>query len=223
MKQSIPQRSRVRLLSLAAIGTVLTLTALACANRQPPPVSLAETWPSAPDAYDDVTERWTRHDRVRADLDEHLSEIVSVHATLLSPEWRAAYVAKRREDGLLSPAKSQALLAAQQQRDAEYYEVMLLMSAYERRLLDFEKGERSVWTVVISDGHGNEIQASEIERDRRLPSVIAEFFPNLGDFHRPYLARFPREHELFGPQAETIELVLASPRATVKLVWAEDR
>jgi hypothetical protein len=205
-----------------AVALAVALGSLACTSQRQQQVSLAGTWPSQPDDYEQVTRRWTRHDRVRGDISEHLSEIVSVHATLLSPEWRAAYVAKRSEDEMLSPAKRQALLAAQRERDAAYYEVMLIMSAYERRLLDFDRGERSVWRVVLTDGRGNEIEASSIERDRRLRSVIAEYFPALGDFERPFLARFPRDIELFGGGAETIELILASPRATVKLVWDHD-
>jgi hypothetical protein len=201
----------------------LALFALACGPRTGP-VSLSGAWPSAEavDDYDRVVKRWTRHARVRGDISEHLTEIVSVHATLLAPEWRAAYAHKRSVDERLSPVERQELVNHQRERDAEYYEVMLLVSASERRLLDFDRGQRSVWRVVLTDGRGNEIVASEIVRDRRLPSVIAEFFPALGDFDRPFLARFPRDLELFGPGAERIELVMASPRATVILVWEDE-
>lgn len=210
-------------MKLAILCSLLVLFAIGCGPSRA--VSLSGTWPAEAGAIDDylaITERWTRHERVRAGLSEHLVEIVNVHATLLAPEWRAAYVHKRSRDELLSPARSQGLLAAQRAQDAAFYEVMLLVSANERRLIDFHRGDRSLWRVVLSDGRGNEIEAEEIVRDRRLRSVIAEFFPAIGDFDYPYIARFPRELELFGPGATRIELRMSTPRAAVRLVWEDE-
>ena len=207
--------SRVWLLALTAAVSV------ACAPTDERPVSLTGTWPSETGDYAKITERWTRHDRVRGDIDEHLTEIVSVSATLLSPEWRAAYVARRADDERLPPARRQALLDAQRERDASYYEVMLLVRANERRLIDFDRGERSVWRVALSDGDQREIEAIAIERDRRLHSVIREYFPHMGDFDQAFLVRFPRDLELFGDAAARIELLMASPRATLQLAWED--
>jgi hypothetical protein len=214
----------VRYVKLASCVAALALLALACGPRTGA-ISLSGTWPSEPaaaDDYDRVVRAWTRHARARGDIREHLTEIVSVHATLLAPEWRAAYVQKRSVEERMTAAERQALLAHHRERDAAYYEVVLLVSAHERRLLDFDRGERSVWRVALRDDRGNEVLASAIERDRRLHSVIAEFFPAIGDFDRPFIARFPREIELFGPNATRIELILASPRATLELVWEDE-
>lgn len=208
-----------RLVHTAALAALAALVAAGCAPSQDTEVSLAGAWPSEPGDYDDVTERWTRFERVRGDIDQHLTEIFRVHATLLSPEWRAAYVEKRAEDEKLSPARREALAASQRARHDEYYEVVLIVGAYERRLIDFHRGDDSVWRVTLVGDGGEEIDATEIERDRRLRSVIAAFFPFLGDFDEAYLARFPRDVELFGPHADTIKLVLASPLATVALSW----
>ena len=183
-------------------------------------VSLSGSWPSEPSGdYLEVTERWTRQGRVRGGLAQHYSEVVDVRATLMSPEWRVAYVEKRAEDEMLPPAKVEALLASHKEAAAEQYEVELLVSTYERTLLDLDKGELSVWRVALRDGRGNEVEASEVVRDRRPRTVINEYFPQLEPFHRPYIARFPRDIEIFGDGAERVELVVSNPKATVKLAW----
>jgi hypothetical protein len=65
--------------------------------------------------------------------------------------------------------------------------------------------------------------ASEIKRDRRPRSEIAADFPAMGDFHEPYVARFPRTVNLLRPGAQRFSLKVTSSQVGVELVWAEPR
>lgn len=202
----------------------LVLCAAACASSAPPVVQLSDQWPAQAGEYRDVTRKWTRHGRQRSSPDNHgnvFDQTLDVVATFKSPEWRAAYV-KHRADNNKLPASEVAALTAREKADAQQvYEVMLLVATYDPRVNELQKGGRSVWRVALVDAAGSEIVASEIKRDRRPRSEIQADFPELGDFHEPYVARFPRTVELLRPDAGRFSLKVTSAQAGVELVWAE--
>jgi hypothetical protein len=208
---------------LACTLPAVCLLAAACASS-PPPVQLSDQWPAQAGDYRDVTRKWTRHGRQHSSPDNHgntFDQTLDVVAIFKSPEWRASYVKYRAEHNKLPPTEVAALTAREKADAQQSYEVMLLVATYDPRLNELQKGARSVWRVALVDAAGAEIVASEIKRDRRPRSEIQADFPELGDFHEPYVARFPRTVELLRPDAGRFSLKVTSSQAGVELVWAE--
>lgn len=199
--------------------------AAACGGASDPPVQLSSAWPQKADDYDEVNEKWTRHGRDNSGLGGHerhrLEQTIDVYATFKSPEWRTAWIAHRAEKHHLSPAAVQELTARARAEDSDHYEVALLVATHDRRSNDLQKGARSTWRVALVDESGSEIVASEIKRDRRPHVEIAAEFPHMGDFHQPYVARFPRSVDLLRPEARRFLLKVTSEQGGVVLEWRE--
>lgn len=199
-----------------ALAAVLTMVAGCGGPSSSGQVSLAGTWPEQPDGYREVTERWTRHAILRSSTEQ----VLEVFATLKSPEWRAAHVAYLAETERLSPQeRAERMARAQEAATQEPYELELLVSTYDAQENDLNRGKRSIWRVVLTDGQGNALEPIDIERDRRPRGVIEAEFPYLNDFAVPYVARFPRDLALMGPDANQIVLKMSSPRGAVEMVW----
>jgi hypothetical protein len=205
----------------AALALVL-LCAAGCGASEPP-VELTSAWPRQAGDFEEVTGRWTRHGRDNSGLggdDRHrLEQVIDVYATFKSPEWRAAYIAHEAERHQMAAPAVRELTAKQKADDADHYEVMLLVATHERRANDLQKGTRSVWRVALVDDAGSEIVASEIKRDRRPRDAIHAEFPFMGDFHEPYVARFPRTVELLRPGARRFQLKVTGEQGAVVLEW----
>jgi hypothetical protein len=210
---------RSSILAAALFASLLT----GCASA-PQPISLSAEWPAEVGDYDDVNRKWTRRSRTIDGPDDRgrtFEQTLEVVATFKSPEWRAAYVKNRARYHKLPPSEVAALTASEKADAAKNYEVMLLVSTYDRRLNELQKGKRSVWRVALVDAAGTEIVASEIRRDRRPRTEIAAEFPQLGDFHQPYVARFPRTVELLRPGVHRFSLKVTSAQSGVELIWAD--
>ena len=67
-----------------------------------------------------------------------------------------------------------------------------MVTTWDRRENDLDRGKKSVWRVVLVDEHGHEIEPLEIVKDKRPTFTVRAEFPALGDFATPYIARFPR-------------------------------
>ena len=191
------------------------------------PVDLDGGWPSKTAEFEDVNEKWTRHGRDNSGLGgqqrHRLEQTIDVYATFKSPEWRAAYIARQAKRHHLSQAAVRELTDKAKAEDAERYEVALLVATHDRRSNDLQKGTRSTWRVALVDGSGTEIVASEIKRDRRSRVEIASEFPHMGDFHEPYVARFPRSVDLLRPDASRFQLKVTSAQGAVVLEWREKK
>ncbi|MEZ4360684.1 MAG: hypothetical protein R3B48_10915 [Kofleriaceae bacterium] len=207
-------RASSRCWSPAALA-VLFLTALAVGCGGPPAVSLNNEWPQQPGSYHSVTREWTRS----ASLQASYQQILSVDATLLSPQWRAAHATRDAELRGLGPAAQEALLASARERAAGPWEVELLVTTWDRRENNLHRGARATWKVALLDEQGNEISPTEVVRDRRPAHVVQAEFPTLGDFAEAYVARFPKEHPVLGPGTRRVRLRLTSARGAVELEW----
>jgi len=202
-------------LALALVGLAV---GAACASS-PGAVSFRDDWPESAPRYGDVVEQWTRSSRVLDNFDR----VLDVHATFLSPAWRAAYVDERAKREMMGDEARAELANEQRAAMSELYEIELLVSTYLHRENDLHKGERSMWRVVLVDDRGNEVRPIAIERDRRKRSVIKTYFPHMTDFHTPYIARFPRTVDLLRRDARAFSLRIASARGGVELVWENRR
>lgn len=197
---------------------LLSLAALAGCATVPAPIALTDEPPrGAPVAgYAEVTAGWTRHGALRARFEEALA----VDAIVKAPAWRVAH-AHREADVRGLDAAGRAALVAQAEADARGpYEVALLVTTWDRRENDLQRGARSVWRTVLVDDDGREVEPLEIVRDKRPPQVVRADFPSLGDFAVAYVARFPRTTPLLGPTVRRLRLRMTSARGGVELTWA---
>ncbi len=186
----------------------------ACATADPA-VRLTEEWPAKVDGYDAVTASWTRKSILRGQYEEALE----LAATFKSSEWRAAHAAKDVETRKLTGEARDAVLSAAQADVAGPYEVEMLVTTWERRENDLDRGKRSVWHVVLVDDQGHQIEPIEIVRDKRPPLVVQAEFPQFHDFTIAYIARFPRTTPVLGPSVHQLKLSMSSERGGVELVW----
>jgi hypothetical protein len=199
------------------IRALLLLVLVACGAKAEP-VDLSETWPSRapdPDDYKDVTENWTRKESMRGEYQETLE----VAATIKSPEWRAVHAARDAKHRMLEGAARDQRIAQAQAEMAGPYEVELMVTTWDRRENDLDRGERSVWRVRLIDDAGNEIAPIEIVKDKRPANTVRADFPALGDFATPYIARFPRDKPIMGPGVKLVRLRMSSSRGGLELAW----
>lgn len=187
---------------------------VACASA-PPRVSLTEEWPAQAGDYEDVTERWTR----KTELQTSYQQVLELAATLKSPEWRAAYAARDAEHrGLEGDARAERMAQARAEM-AGPYEIELMVTTWDRRENDLDRGKKSVWRVVLVDEQGNEIEPLEIVKDKRPAFTVRADYPAFGDFATAYIARFPRDKQILGPGVRKVELRMSSSRGGVNVMW----
>jgi hypothetical protein len=192
----------------------LVLVVIGC-GATAPRVPLEDAWPSSAGDYEDVTARWTR----RTEIQTSYQQVLELSATFKSPEWRAAHAARDASHrGLAGEARNQRLAQAQAEM-AGPYEFELMVTTWDRRENDLDRGARSVWKVRLVDEAGNEIEPIEIVKDKRPAFTVRADYPMFGDFATAYIARFPRDKPILGPGVRKVELRMSSPRGGVKLLW----
>ncbi len=201
---------------VAVLGLVVVLLGACGASitRKPLTDDFPATAPDADD-YFDITDDWTR----KATLRGQYQEVLELAATLKSPEWRAAHAARDAEHrGLVGAAREQRIAQARAEA-AGPYEFQLMVTTWDRRENDFDRGKKSTWRVMLLDANGNEIEPLEIIKDRRPAFVVRTEFPAFGDFAQPYILRFPREAGVLGPSVRQVRLRVSSERGGVEVRW----
>jgi hypothetical protein len=162
-----------------------------------------------PGPYHTVTKEWTRKKEISANY----QEVLSLHAIYKSAAWRSAHAEKdAKARGLTGPAYDQRL--AQAKADAAGpIEFHLLVTTWDRRENDLDRGDKSVWRVRLIDDAGMEMKPLEVVRDKRPLLVVRSDFPTMGDFATAYVVRFPRK------ELRNLRLVVSSARGGVELDW----
>jgi len=179
------------------------------------PVRLTEDWPATIRDYGVVVQDWTRRAELRGDY----QEVCELVATLKSPEWRASHAVHDAEiRALTGDAREQAIVLARAEV-AGPFEFEVMVTTWDRRENDLDRGKKSVWRIVLIDETGREIEPIEIVRDRRPAFVVRAEFPALGEFATPYIVRFPRAAEIFGSTVKQVRLRMSSPRGGLEVVW----
>ncbi|HEY5946501.1 MAG TPA: hypothetical protein VIV40_13460 [Kofleriaceae bacterium] len=199
------------ILALAVVG-------FGCGPKHPP-VDLSGRWPTTAEDYDKTTGRWTRSGQTR----DQYQEILELAATFRSPEWRAAYASRDAYFRGLQGAAREARMAQAKADDAGPYEVELMVTTWDRRENDLDRGKKSIWRVVLLDDQDNEIEPIEIVKDKRPAFTVRSDFPAFGDFAVAYIARFPRDKQLLGPNVARLRLRMSSVRGFVVLTWDAKR
>ena len=203
-------------------GTLLLLTALvlgACSHSSPA-VNLSNNWPAQPGDYEDAHARWTRKNVIHHGLDH----ILSVAATALSPEFRASYVAERARRLDMTAEERAALTEQEKAATAETIEFEVLLATNKADWNDLAKYPRSMWRVALVGDDGREVLPTKIVPDKRVRAEIAEWFPDLGPFYRPYVITFPRVaadgQPILGDGSKRMKLEMASAMGRTELVWS---
>ena len=193
----------------------LALVLLVACGPAPVPVRLTETWPNKCADYRAVTEAWTRHAVLRGQY----QEVLEVTATFKSPDWQCSHAEREADHRQLEGDARTQQLAQAQAAAAGPYEIELMVTTWDRRENDLDHGKKSIWHVVLVDDQGNEIEPTEIVKDKRPTFTVRAEFPELGDFAVPYVARFPRDKAVLGPNVHAIKLRMSSERGGVQLEW----
>lgn len=197
-----------------AILAFVVVAAAACGSTDPR-VRLSGEWPRRAGAYDTVVQEWTRSAVLRGSY----QEVMELTATLKSPEWHAAHAEKDANNrGLVGEAREQRLAQAQAEA-AGPWEFELMVTTWDRRENDLDRGKRSVWRVTLLDAQGKEIVPLEIVKDKRPAFVVRSEFPALGDFATPYVIRFPREVNVLGPDVRRVQLRISGERGGLQVNW----
>ena len=179
-------------------------------------IAFSDDWPTRVARFDDVSFAWTRWGKMRNGYEESLT----LQATFKSPEWRAARIARDVGYSHMSDASATDLVGKEQAALADHYEVELLVTTWERRENDLDRGERSVWHLTLVDDDGTEVAPIEIVRDKRPREVLLADFPEFGDFAVAYVAKFPKKTDLFRPGAHKVGLHMWSARGGVEVSWS---
>ena len=198
-----------------SVRVAIALVWLAACSSTRPVVRLTEDWPATIRDYGDVVDDWTRKAQLRGEY----QEVCELVATLKSAEWRASHAVHDAEiRGLTGDARAKHV--AESRADvAGPYELEVMVTTWDRRENDLDRGKKSVWRVVLIDEKGDEIEPLEIVKDRRPVYVVRAEFPALGEFATPYIARFPRTASIFGPTAKQVRLRMSSPRGGLEVLW----
>jgi hypothetical protein len=196
------------------LAALFALVFAACGAADPR-VRLSGEWPPHTHAYDTVVQEWTRSAVLRGSY----QEVMELSATLKSPEWHAAHAEKDAQNrGLVGEARQQRLAQAQAEA-AGPWEFELMVTTWDRRENDLDRGKKSVWRVVLLDPQGKEIAPLEILKDKRPAFVVRSEFPAFGDFATPYIVRFPREANVLGPDVRKVQLRISGERGGLQVNW----
>ena len=192
------------------------LVLLAACGPAPHTIRLTPDWPAACGGdYDSIVHAYTRRGTLRGQY----QEVLDLAATLKGPEWRASHAARDADyRGLSGDGKAAACDQAKAD-EAGPYELELMVTTWDRRENDLDRGKKSVWRIVLVDETGKEIEPLEIVKDKRPPNTVRAEYPALGDFAVPYVARFPREAAVLGPNTRAVKLRMTSERGSVELEW----
>jgi hypothetical protein len=163
--------------------------------------------------YERVTETWTRKGEMR----QRYQEALTVAVTYKSIEWREAFARKTAEDRGLEGAALESHVAQARAEDAGPLEFQMIVTTWDRRENDLNRGKKSVWRVRLLDDQGMEVEPLEILKDKRPDYIIRAEFPDMQNFAVAYIARFPRD-KIADPRK--VRMHMSSPRGGVRLVWS---
>jgi hypothetical protein len=196
---------------------VIAIAALCAAcSATVPSVRLTEDWPASIRPYGAVVHDWTRKTQLRGEY----QEVCELVATFKSAEWRASHATHDADIRGLTGEGREQHLAASRAEVVGPYELEVMVTTWDRRENDLDRGKKSVWRVVLIDERGQEIEPLEIVKDRRPAFVVRAEYPLLGEFATPYIARFPHTAPLFGPDAKRVRLRMSSTRGALEVDWS---
>ncbi len=214
-----------RFLSFALLLTLL----MGCA-KDPPYVNISHAPVSIlPSDYPKLLKRWTRKRVIVHKLDTPLN----VHATLLSWEFRWAYIVKYTSLYGLGAAQRKRLWTVQEEDLKEGVQFVVAVACTDSKWNDLEKGDPvsmgpgksakgSTWRITLTVDKGEPVVPKEVVAVEPLKKIHKDMFPFLGHFHRLYRVTFPAIHKgkrVLPGNARRLELRFAGPLGKASLQW----
>jgi hypothetical protein len=210
--------SRRPLVGVALLGAAL-------AGCHPMPVNFGSAPPTyGADDYARVHEHWTRHAHLtsRAGWGIPVDTALDAWVTLLSPDFRAAYLAKMAAMFQQTPDQRAALAAKERDDGAEFVEFYV-----EFQSARWEWGElastTSVWSVTLVDDQGHELGSPEIIPSPERHSLRKVLFPPVTPFSRAWRIRFksklPDGNPVLGLSTRSLTLRFSGPLGAEEVKW----
>lgn len=202
-----------------AVAVLLVAASLGgCSSSSSKPLSLRLASSHDADDYEDVLERWTRHENVLKQLDTTLR----IHATLRSPDFNNAYVAKQKELFALPAARVKALERELAQLWAESYAFIVVAATHDLKWNDFHQ-KRSQWRIVLASDDRGEVEPSKVTMRARPDPTDRALFPHIGLFDRLYDLRFAKKtadgKPLVSKSTRKLTLRFAGALGKAELAW----
>jgi hypothetical protein len=168
-----------------------------------------------PSAYQRTTSQHTR----QTTLGVGYQQVLQLAAVYKSTVWRSAHAEKDADSrGLTGDARTQRI--AQAQADAAGpLEFELLVTTWDRRENDLDRGKKALWKVRMLDDAGAEIEPIEVIKDKRPMLTLRSEFPAMGDFATAYVVRFKRPTT----PVSQLRLRMSSERGGVEVAWPAER
>ena len=176
--------------------------------------------PSAPisaKSYVDQVKRWTRHGDLRADFDA----VLIIDATLHSPEFQAAYVAKYVDAYKVTPSALPQVSTELAIPATEGFLFHVDTRAHTYEVNELKPG-KSIWRIsLVADGR--ELSPLTVTTDRRRPEVQQEFYPYTTVFSQTWRLAFPAKladgSDLVTADTKSLVLRIAGPPGMIELTW----
>ena len=105
-----------------------------------PKRDLSGQWPQTAEDYDRTTEAWTAKTKP---LRDQYQEILELAGVFKSPQWRAAYASRDAYFRKLEGDAREARMAQAKAETAGPYEIELLVTTWDRRENDLDRGKKS--------------------------------------------------------------------------------
>jgi len=168
--------------------------------------------------YARIHKRWTRQQHVTKDF----TTTLDVHATLLSDEFRAAYLSEVTALRRLTPAQHTALAQDLRSAGERWVEVVIEMVTSNWRWNDLTS-PRTVWTLTLADDAGHVASVAEVASLQEKPDTLQALYPPVTPFTRAWRVRFPRVLSdgtmLLGPGTRALSLRFAGALGNVEVRW----
>lgn len=186
-----------------------------CLHNYDRVVSLAPRANIQAEDYDEILDRWTRHDRVY----DILHTVLFVDATFHSPEFRVAFLARHRD--IYGQGSEEARrLALTDEGAEEGLEFFISAWTPATKNNDFEAAD-SIWRVTL-EGEGGARVDGQVRRIKTSANVRI-IYPYVTDFARTYAVRFPRVtptgEPVLSSRTERLTLRLTSAAGEATLLW----
>jgi len=222
-RQSLPSPTRLKRRSLLAgmAGGAGAALLAGCGSRQPKPVDFSEvTRVYRPLDYEDVYERWTRHNKLVRDI----GTVLEVWATYKSWDFRQAYVEAYGEAYGLGEADRRNLRQAQLEASRQLYEFHVIAQCTDWKWNDLHQQD-SVWKTRLVDGAGRELLPAALKAEKLPDLYEMRFFPARTDFSRTYTISFPRQGQeadrrFTGAGSGRLILRVSGPLGRVESTWS---
>ncbi len=173
--------------------------------------------------YSNTLRRWTKQHKVY----RHFEALIFTTATYLSPEFRKAYIQRRKRLLGLPNSEARRLEVEHEERNQRYHEFIVSVYTAERRWNDLD-AKPSMWRISLANDRRQEVSPSEVIRQDLRTGDLQAYFPYITVFQQAYLVRFPKQSLELGspvidPSTRSFRLRFLSGIAVSELTWALDR